>query len=163
MPTFKDSAGNLYGLDDANDAPKFLPPDCIQISETEATAIRTAPPSKPAPARQAARDRVALSRLAADAAPITVAQGTFPADADGRAALLNAVVLSGVLNDAGVNAGVRVTDVDENLVALSRPEVLALFRALAERDQANRIKLRDLRAQIKAATDVSVINAIVWV
>lgn len=162
MPTFKDSAGNLYGLDDANDAPRFLPTGCIQISETEATAIRTAPPSKLVPARQAARDRVAIGRIAADLAPITVAQGTFPADQDGRAAMLNAVVLSNVLQDAGVPAGVRVTDVDEALVALSRAEVLALFRALAERDVANRVRLRDLRQQIKAATDVTVINAIVW-
>lgn len=162
MPIFKDPSGALYALDDPADAPRYLPPGCVQITDAEAVSIRTAPPSRPAPARQAARDRVAVGRAAADVAPITVAQGTFPTDADGRDALLLAVVLSRELADAGVPSAVRLTDVDEAVVVLTRAEVVALFRAVAERDQANRVRLRDLRQQIKTATDVAAINAIVW-
>lgn len=162
MPIFKDPSGALFGLDDPADAARFLPPGCVQITDAEADAIRTAPPGKLVPARQAARDRVAAGRAAADAAPITVTQGTFPADTDGRAALLLAVVLARELADAGAATSVRLSDVNEAVITLARAEVVALFRALADRDQANRVRLRDLRQQIKAATDVAVINAIVW-
>lgn len=93
MPHFKDASGTLYFLDATDDPARWLPADCVPISEADADALRNPPKSAEQLANET-REARKRDRAAAVAAIVvtTSAGNSFDGDETSQGRMARAII-----------------------------------------------------------------------
>jgi hypothetical protein len=154
MHYYKDQTNQVYALDSTADE-HFLPAGIVPITLAEADAIRNPPLTlDQAKVKQTADLYVPYS--AAIQADIAYMNTTFNAD-DATQLLIVKVLSAGQ-----VPAGFFWQDINNNQIPMIYSQVQGFAATILIRAQAAFVKLQQLKAQIRAATDIHAVQLIIW-
>lgn len=154
MPNYKSPDNQIHFLD-STEFEHLLPAGSVPISDADLAILR-APTLAQAQANQIATLTASYSSVIQ--LPVAYMSTTFQADTDSQNTLNKVLV---ALNGA-VPSGFYWVDASNNQVAMTFAQLQGLAAAMMAQGWTAFTRLQTLKAQVKSATTVSAVQAVLW-